>query len=446
MKKLSGKGKCLAVVLGCLMTAAQLAGCTQADKPQDGAQAQQAGQENGQEPRLAQTGYADSFENCRSYLSTYFGVDADTSWDSSTFSAALSAVAGEEAVAVEGELTSLSAMKAVVASAAYDELAKSYPEEKVQKRLLAFGITGEVDTQTAAYLACGLDTAILREAEVQAAVDGGALSKEYAAELLMTVADANGNARNFLGYSNDPQIYARLDNMWNSFLMFDDPELTEIGRTAVENGITTGYNLKNDMFSARFLPELTIQYGHSDIKHAHQLLGLLSSEDIVAKVQLEPKVSVFQRLLEWGPIEDEVNTPTYEVRKYSEELYLTFAVEYDLQLEFETLEDLMRFDEIIHTYAKKNEGNEDAVGMIYGAWWQPLYTTTRTDMPSDAYYKIQDCVIKNGVYSIHPFCLDEKFEETEEHLNAINSKFQVEAVTLYCDKPFYNYMAGDDYQ
>ena len=75
--------------------------------------------------------------------------------------------------------------------------------------------------------------------------------------------------------SNDPDIYAKLDQAWNSFILFDDSKLAEIGKEAVQNKVTTGYGLKSAAYSARFLPELTLQYGHSDIKHVHQLMGCL---------------------------------------------------------------------------------------------------------------------------------------------------------------------------
>ncbi len=387
---------------------------------------------------------ADGYENNLSYLKTYFNI-TDTNWTAETFSAALAAVAGDESVAVEGDFNGISAMKAAVISAGYDELAKSYPQEKIKSRLAVYGLENASGDASAAYLACGMDAKLLRPEEVKNAVEGKELSKEYAAELLMAVADANGNARNFMGYSDDPKISAELDNMWNSFVLFDQPDLTAIGKKAVEEGITTGYNLKNDVFNARFLPELTLQYGHSDIKHAHQLLGLLSSENIVAKVQLEPKISIYRYMLEWGAPPTEA-TPTYEVRKYTDDLYLVFAVEYDLQLEFANADDMLRFDDVIKTFAKKSGDNKDAVGLIYGSWWQPLYSTTKEGMPADNYFKIHDCVIRDGVYSIHPFCLDEVLTDTVEKLNAINPAFQVEPVTRYCNKAFHNYMTGEDSQ
>ena len=180
----------------------------------------------------------------------------------------------------------------------------------------------------------------------------------------MMVADANGDGSNYLGRASQPEIYGKLDQAWNSFIIFDDGQLSQVGKEAVEQQVSTGYGIKSAAYNARFLPELTLQYGHSDIKHAHQLIGLLNSEDIDAKVQLEPKISIYQYLLEWGPVPEA--TPTYEVKQFGD-LYLVYAVEYDLMLEFDNTEDMLRFDSVINDFAKKNEGNEEAVGLIYGS-------------------------------------------------------------------------------
>ena len=172
-------------------------------------------------------------------------------------------------------------------------------------------------------------------------------------------------------------------------------------------------------------------------------MGLLNSENITAKVQLEPKISIYQYLPEWGPIPEA--TPTYEVKEY-EDLALVYAVEYDLELEFDNLEDMNRFDEVIKTYAKKNEGNEEAKGLIYASWWQPLYSSTRTDMPETGYHQIYDCVITNDTYSIHPFTLPEDKDEVVEKLTEISDGLEVVPVERFCNTAFYNYLEGEDYQ
>ena len=117
-----------------------------------------------------------------------------------------------------------------------------------------------------------------------------------------------------------------------------------------------------------------------------------------------------------------------------------------MQLEFENEEELLRFDSVIEKYAKKYAENADAEGLIYGSWWQPLYSSVRSDLPSDRYHEIYDCVVRNGIYSIHPFCLPEDKDEVVEKLNALNPDCQVEPVKRYCNTAFYNYLGGTDYQ
>ena len=233
-------------------------------------------------------------------------------------------------------MTWFSAVKAAVAAADYEELALSYPEDKIKDRLEQYGVKMDETNEYARYVAAALDTSLITSETAKKVVAEDAFTAEDEISLLMAIANANGDARNYLGMSNDPDIYAKLDQAWNSFILFDDSKLAEIGKEAVQNKVTTGYGLKSAAYSARFLPELTLQYGHSDIKHVHQLMGLLNSENITAKVQLEPKISIYQYLPEWGPIPEA--TPTYEVKEY-EDLALVYAVEYDLELEFDNLED-----------------------------------------------------------------------------------------------------------
>lgn len=399
------------------------------------------------------------------YLKTWFGVElSEESLDGASFSEALQSVAGEEAPAVEGELTWESAVQAAVKAADYEELALSYPEEKTGERLKQYGVelkTETAETETAeetaetetaeetagslypSGLAAALDVSLITAEDAGKAAAGEAFTAADAEKLLMNIAEANGDARNYLGMASDPDIYGKVDQAWNSFLLFDDSRLSEVGKEAVLQQISTGYGIKSAAYDARFLPNLTLQYGHSDIKHAHQLLGLLNSEDLDAKVQLEPKISIYQYLLEWGPVPEA--TPTYEVKQF-DNLYLVYAVEYDMQLEFNNTEDMLRFDSVIKEYAKKNEGNEEAEGLIYGSWWQPLYSTTRTDMPAEDYHQMYDCVVKNGIYSIHPFALPENKDTVVEKLKELAGDLEVETVERYCNSAFFNYLSGEDYQ
>lgn len=393
-----------------------------------------------EEMNQAQSG---SGQGEKEYLKVYFDVELpEGNLESKNFSDALKKVAGEDAPVAE-DMGGLSVLKAVMGAAGFDELVLSYPEDKTEERLGHYGIKAEGTAADKAYLACALDTGMIQKEQAAALAENKPVETGLAEQLLYKTADVNGDGRNYLGMSDDPSIYGKVDQAWNSFILFDDGTLSDIGKKAVEQGISTGYGLKSQAYAARFLPDLTLQYGHSDILHVHQLLGLLNSENLVAKVQLEPKISIYQYLTEWGPAPE--TTPVYEVKQFGD-LYLVYAVEYDLQLEFASEEDLLKFDEVIKAYAKKNEGNEEAKGLIAGSWWQPLYSSIRTDLPSEDYHQIFDCVITNGIYSIHPFALPENKEKVISSLQALSGDLKVEAVERYCNTAFYNYMTGEDYQ
>lgn len=378
------------------------------------------------------------------YLKVFFDAKVpEDGLDAAAFSENLKKVAGEEAPEVEGDLNWGSAVKAAVAAADFEELALSYPQEKTEERLACYGVDAPAEEAEGAYIACALDVDLITPEEGAKAAAQEELTAADAEKLLMNIADANGDGRNYLGMASDPDIYGKIDQMWNSFIIFDDGQLSEIGKTAVEQQVTTGYGIKSAAYNAHFLPELTLQYGHSDIKHAHQLIGLLNSENIDAKVQLEPKISIYQYLLDWGPVPEA--TPTYEVKQFGD-LYLVYAVEYDLQLEFNNTEDMMRFDSVINEFAKKNSDNAEADGLIYASWWQPLYSATRTDMPENEYHQIFDCVVTNGMYSIHPFTVPENKDQVVSQLKDMAGDLDVTAAERFCNTAFYNYLSGEDYQ
>ena len=340
----------------------------------------------------------------------------------------------------EGELRYPRAVKMAVEAAGMGELALTYPVEKADAVLEANEMRSLKKSEYAKYIACALDIGLIGSDEERGAIVlNRAMTDDLAAVLLMNIARVTGNGENYLGYTNDADIYGKLKNAYDSFVIFSDEKLDYVGSKAVENQITTGYNIKKDCYNANFLPELTLVYGHSDIQHALQLIGLLDSEGIVAKVQLEPKISIYEHLLEWGPVPEP--TDTSRVEKFSDDLYLTYAIEYDMALEFETQEDKYAFDSIIMDYAKKNDYDPEDKKLIIESWWQPLYTST-VEM-GDNYYLIYDNVVRNGEYTIHPFCLPSDKDTVKEQLKALDPTIEVEQKPLYCDAPFYRYLNGD---
>ncbi|WP_320129387.1 hypothetical protein [uncultured Sphaerochaeta sp.] len=386
-----------------------------------------------------QMNYADPTD--AAYLSEYFGIAELTgNVDATTFDAAMLKVIGKDVV----DENDFNVMKVMIDATSLTKLAATYTDAKASARLNKEGIVG-VGKADAKYLACALDANLILPSAAKELVETGIVDSDMATYLLMNVAQANGSARNYLGNTSDADILQKISEVFNSFSLYSDGNLDAIGARAVQDKASTGYNLKIDSKNAKFIPSLTIQYGHSDETHLKQLVVLLNSEGIDAKIQIEPKVSIYEYLLDWGPIPEA--SPFYMVEKFSDDLYLVHAVEYDAKFEFATLEDLKKFDTIINTYSKKNEGNQkegSQVKLIEGAWWQPLYSAT-FNPDETAYKKIVDCVLDENGYSIHPFSVVENSEALSTKLENL-SGLPVHQIPLYVNNAFYRYITGEDFQ
>ena len=303
-----------------------------------------------------------------------------------------------------------------------------------------------MEGEAAAYVAAALDSDL-----AYATFDfDAALDAETANTLLMNAVNISGQGRRYLGRASDSDIYSKLQAAWDSFGNFDDPVLSSLGEQLVLQQASTGYNLKFDGYNANFLSEYTLQYGHSDITHAVQLIALLNSEGIDALIQLEPKTSIYEYMVEWGDPTQVESTPTYELRQIEgTDRWLCYATEYDMKLEFDSIEDKNAFDGIVNEYAKKWIANENEDGsftpsLLAGAWWQPLYTSTVPMADTEAYTLIQDNVIHNGAYSIHPFSLAGNNAEIVRVVSEEAPDLSVDVVDLYVNMAFFRYLNGDD--
>lgn len=390
---------------------------------------------------LANTSDKTAQQQDAEYLSSYFGINSfGDSVTTDEFTEALSKVGDMKKINNTQPIQSLAALNLSVSAANFGELAGTYSVKKASSNIAGYGITGQVPSGYIRVIACALDTYLIDATEAQQLIKNQPITDDQALPLVMSVAQANGKTSNFLGYSNDKDIYKKINKAYKCFSIFNNKKLTDIGTKAVENKVTTGYSIRYSGYDANFIPELTLRYSHSEIKHAIQLIGLLNSEGIVAKVQLEPKTSVYEYLLDWGPIPQ--TTPYYEVKKVKDDLYLVNTVEFDLMLQFKNANDKRAFDSIIMQYSKKSDENPKGDGMLYGAWWQPLYSSTE-EMYGSGYNVIYDNVIKDGEYSLHSFCLPKDKKEVGEKFKAIDPSITVEQQKCWCDAPFYRYLNGD---
>lgn len=333
---------------------------------------------------------------------------------------------------------------ALVKATDFEELALTYTSEKAQARLDYYGVSkvGNFDPK---YVACALDAHLIDASSVNKIVKENDIDSAIATTLLMNILQVNGEARNYLGNVSDEDILNKVASAFNSYYIYSDDNLDVVGKELVKSKASTGYNLKKEGFNSNFIPSLTIKYGHCEEKHLKQLIALLNSEGIDAKIQIEPKVSIYQYLLDWGPIPEP--SYSYYVEQYSEDLYLVHALEYDALFEFDSEAELLDFNRIIEQYSKKNSENQaegSDVKLISGAWWQPLYSTV--DMhDEDAYKAIYDGVATQGGYSIHPFTLEETKDELAANIKKLTDA-PVELRKFYVNNAFYRYLTGESWE
>lgn len=369
------------------------------------------------------------------YLEEYFDITAATS-----FNDGLKAIFGADAALAAGS-TVADAVTAAVKNCGLNELALAYTAEDAQS--VTTGVHG-IPAQDLPYAAAALSASLASGSWNF----GAALNSETSAQILMNAVEIAGKGRNYLGKVSDPDISRKLMSAWATFGNFDDPVLSQLGADLVIAEASTGYNLKYDGYNANFLPEYTIQYGHSDITHAVQLIALLNAKGIDAKVALEPKTSIYEYMVEWGDPTQVESTSTYALHPIEgTDRWLCYATEYDMKLEFDTMEGKNAFDAIVSQYAKKwldkiDENGRPTEDLLYGAWFQPLYTSTVPMEDTENFTLIQDNVVHNGPYTIHPFSTYQGNDAIKAVMAEKTPDLSVDVVEFYVNNAFYRYLTG----
>lgn len=335
----------------------------------------------------------------------------------------------------ETKLTPIAALYIAVKAAGIQELSYTYPSAKVEASLKKLGLSpSRIQGKAASEVAAAVDTGLLPTALYKETVTAKQASSDYAAVLLGQVLELNGNYKHSIGKTSDADIYSRLSDAYLTSDLIAAPDLRAIVNEALENNEVTGYNLKDTRFESNFIDSLTLTYGHDDIKHAKQLIGLLRSEGIQADIQLEPKTSAFIYLKEWGEPKE---TPNYKVEQIANGNYIAYAKEYDLDIEFNNMDDKNRFNNIVLTYAKKN--SDEQKDLLYGSWWQPLYYSTTA---LSNYEVIVNNKIAKGNYYAQSFTLKENADQVSAALKKLAPDADISSYRLWVDVPFYNYLQG----
>lgn len=331
-------------------------------------------------------------------------------------------------------LTNYVAVAIALRAADLGELALTYPAAKADAVLAKLHVKkGTLSQRSAQEVAAAVDAGLLPASLGEGFKPNAPASEELIHTLLGQVLITKGLYKQYIGYTGDSDIYAKLSTAYNTSDLFDAPNLQNLMKEALEQELVTGYNIKDTRYESNFIESLSLIYGHSDFKHALQLIGLLRSEGIDAKVQYEPKTSAFLFLAEWGD-------PGPNVIEIENGNYIAFALEYDLAFEFANEADKAAFDGIIEKFAKKNAADQQ--GLIYGSWWQPLYYSN-TEIGN--YELITNNLVTDpdSTFTVNPFSLNEDSEKVVEGLKAIDPKAIITPFQFWVDKPFFRYLHGE---
>ncbi|MDT3427589.1 hypothetical protein J2Z22_003152 [Paenibacillus forsythiae] len=330
-------------------------------------------------------------------------------------------------------LTQSNAVMIALKASGMKELAYTYSPEKTKRSLAKIRIAGNptLSKQAAQELAAAIDLGLLPSDALLSFSLTKPASSDFASALLDQILAFHGQSENYLGRISDPDIFRLVYQAWLSRDIMEDKPLQSVVDQALKQQMVTGYNLKDSRYSPHFNPDLTVTYGHSNIVHALQLIGLLRSEGIDAKVQLEPKTSAFIYLKEWGPQD-------YKIVEDHDGISIAYSKEYDLSFEFQTVKHKNDFQRIVLKYSKKD--SEDQSGLIVDSWWQPLYYSN-TVMPD--YKLISNTKITNGSYYAQTFSLPAQTAAIAEGLKQIQPGIQLESYSFWVDEPFYRYLEGD---
>ncbi len=349
-----------------------------------------------------------------------------------------SAIAVSNSGKATDRLNAMEAVQLALKASDLEELAYTYPKDKVKKALAKLKLNWKADaygTKSAQLLAAAVDIGLLPAEYYGSIKNDAAVSSSLSAVLLGKALEIKGKYKHYIGYSSDSDIFGKLNDAYRTSDIIKAPELQKIVDEALKKNLVTGYNLKDSRYDANFVDSLSLVYGHSDLRHALQLIGLLRSEGIEAKVQFEPKTSAFIYLKEWG---EPGVSDLYEVVQIENGNYIEYAKEYDIAFEFGTASDKTRFDSIVLQYAKKNEDKQP--GLLYGSWWQPLYYSL-TELKN--YKKISNNKIEQGHYYAQSFSLKEQSATVSAGLKELDPTVEVINYDFWVDGPFFNYLNGE---
>lgn len=302
------------------------------------------------------------------------------------------------------------------------ELSNTYSKEKIERSLKGYKKLKKEKLEELASKAVLVDLQAITVNDLN-------YSKNINLKLENYISNFKDISENSLGNISDKNIIERINRKYSTFKVIEKNSLIDSLNIALAKKLTTGYNIKIKSTYANFNPELSLSYGHNGIKHANQLIALMKSEGLDAKVQIEPKTSAYLHMPDWG----EPATPNIVME--DGQIVIT-PLEYDLQFEFKDKADKMKFIQLIDKYAKKDEVDEE--NLIYDAWWQPFLQTEKID----GFEKLIVNIASEGEYEAYVLTLPEKSDALIKEL-AKNKNLKLKTKEVYVNPSFYRFMLGE---
>lgn len=302
------------------------------------------------------------------------------------------------------------------------ELSNTYSKEKIERSLKGYKKLKKEKLEELASKAVLVDLQAITVNDLN-------YSKNINLKLENYISNFKDISENSLGNISDKNIIERINRKYSTFKVIEKNSLIDSLNIALAKKLTTGYNIKIKSTYANFNPELSLSYGHNGIKHANQLIALMKSEGLDAKVQIEPKTSAYLHMPDWG----EPATPNIVME--DGQIVIT-PLEYDLQFEFKDKADKMKFIQLIDKYAKKDEVDEE--NLIYDAWWQPFLQTEKID----GFEKLIVNIASEGEYKAYVLTLPEKSDALIKEL-AKNKNLKLKTKEVYVNPSFYRFMLGE---
>jgi uncharacterized membrane protein len=334
-----------------------------------------------------------------------------------------------------GEISNLSAISMIVSAGGLKELAATYSDSKIEKSFvgLDLNVAGPaLSKEQRQQLALTIDMNLLFPGRLKVMDLYAPLSREFAFHLLERVNKLRSRSKNFMGYVTEPDIVGKMQEKWENSPKIRIEQLERIMNLAIGQHVIAGYQIKKQSDLAHFDINLKIAYSHSNFKHIKQLIGLLVSEDLQAKLQLELKRSSFCYHEDWTKAEE------LQFEILDNGVTVAHMDEFDMVMEFMTPDDRNRFQDVVEAYAKRDFMAEQTI--LFGSWFQPLYSS---ETHLEGFHCIRNIVIPDGMHIIQTYVIEEEASAKITWFQGILPDLEISTSAIWVNDAFFRYLSPD---